>query len=71
MEAKRNVFVEKPLSRTAKEAEEIVEVMKKQHTKLMVGMNNRFRPGAMILKSFIEDKALGKLFYTKSGFQET
>ncbi|HVN48075.1 MAG TPA: Gfo/Idh/MocA family oxidoreductase [Bacteroidota bacterium] len=68
LEAKRNVFVEKPLSRTAKEAEEIVEVMKKHHTKLMVGMNNRFRPDAMILKSFIEDKALGKLFYSKAGW---
>jgi predicted dehydrogenase len=34
----------------------------------MVGMNNRFRPDSMILKSFIEDKALGKLFYAKAGW---
>ena len=34
----------------------------------MVGMNNRFRPDTMILKSFIEDKALGKLFYAKAGW---
>jgi len=34
----------------------------------MVGMNNRFRPDTMILKSFIEKGELGKVFYTKSGW---
>jgi len=33
-----------------------------------VGMNNRFRPDTMILKSFIEKGELGKVFYTKSGW---
>jgi predicted dehydrogenase len=65
---KNNVLIEKPLARTAMEAEEIVAAAKKYHQTLMVGMNNRFRPDAMILKSFIEDKALGKLFYTKAGW---
>lgn len=68
LEEKNNVFVEKPLARTAGEAEEIVEAAKKNHQSLMVGMNNRFRPDAMILKSFIEDNALGKIFYTKTGW---
>ena len=68
LEAKRNVLVEKPLSRTAKEAEEIVVAAKKTHMKLMVGMNNRFRPDSMILKSFVEDNALGKIFYAKAGW---
>jgi predicted dehydrogenase len=65
---KNNVLVEKPLARTALEAEEIAAAAKKYHQSLMVGMNNRFRPDAMILKSFIEDKALGKLFYAKAGW---
>jgi len=65
---KNNVLIEKPLARTAIEAEEIVAAAKKCHQTLMVGMNNRFRPDAMILKSFIEDKALGKLFYAKAGW---
>lgn len=68
MEANRHVLVEKPLARTAKEAEEIVAVAKKNHAKLMVGMNNRFRPDAMILKSFIEDHALGTIYYAKAGW---
>jgi predicted dehydrogenase len=68
LEGKNNLLVEKPLARTALEAEEIVSVAKKYHRTLMVGMNNRFRPDAMILKSFIEDQALGKLFYAKAGW---
>ena len=65
---KNNVLLEKPLARTSIEAEEIAAAAKKFHQTLMVGMNNRFRPDTMILKSFIEDKALGKLFYTKAGW---
>jgi predicted dehydrogenase len=68
MEEKNNVLVEKPLARTSLEAEEIAAAAKKSHQTLMVGMNNRFRPDTMILKSFIEDKALGKLFYAKAGW---
>jgi predicted dehydrogenase len=65
---KNNVLIEKPLARTSIEAEEIAATAKKYHKTLMVGMNNRFRPDTMILKSFIEDKALGKLFYAKAGW---
>jgi len=65
---KNNVLIEKPLARTVLEAEEIAATAKKYHQALMVGMNNRFRPDSMILKSFIEDKALGKLFYAKAGW---
>ncbi len=36
--------------------------------KLMVGMNHRFRPDTMLLKSFIEGKELGKLFYAKTAW---
>jgi predicted dehydrogenase len=68
LEEKNDVLVEKPLARTSLEAEEIAAAAKKCHQALMVGMNNRFRPDAMILKSFIEDKALGKLFYAKAGW---
>jgi predicted dehydrogenase len=65
---KNNVLLEKPLARTSMEAEEIAAAAKKFHRTLMVGMNNRFRPDTMILKSFIEDGALGKLFYAKAGW---
>ena len=68
LDAKKDVLVEKPLARTQKEAVDIAAAAKKHHRKLMVGMNNRFRPDAMILKSFIEDRSIGKVFYAKAGW---
>jgi predicted dehydrogenase len=67
-EAKKHLLIEKPLARTQKEAIEIVASAKKHGRMLMVGMNNRFRPDSMILKSFIEEHELGKLYYAKAGW---
>jgi predicted dehydrogenase len=64
----RDVLVEKPIARTSAEAVEIAEMAKQTKRKVMVGMNHRFRPDTMILKSFIEGKELGKVFYTKAGW---
>jgi predicted dehydrogenase len=68
LEAKRDILVEKPLARTLKEAQEILASAQKNERRVMVGMNNRFRPDAMILKSFIEGKELGKIYYAKAGW---
>lgn len=68
LEAKKHLLVEKPLARTQKEAIDIVAVSKKVGKKVMVGMNNRFRPDAMILKSFIDSGELGKIYYAKVGW---
>jgi predicted dehydrogenase len=68
LEAGKDVFVEKPIARLYSEAEEMAECAKLHKRKLMVGMNNRFRPDTMILKSFIEKGELGKIFYCKSGW---
>lgn len=68
LEAKKHVLVEKPLARTLEETEKIVNTAKKQQRKVMVGMNNRFRPDAMILKSMIQGGELGKIFYAKAGW---
>jgi len=68
MEAGLDVLVEKPIARTAKEAREMVACAEKHGRKLMVGMNNRFRPDTMLLKTFIEKNELGKIFYIKSGW---
>ncbi len=68
LEAKRDVFVEKPVARKLEEAIAIAESVKKNKKKLMVGMNHRFRPDTMMLRSFIENKELGKIFYSKAGW---
>ncbi len=68
LQAGKDVLVEKPIARTAKEAKDMVECANKYERKLMVGMNNRFRPDTMLLKTFIEKNELGKIFYIKSGW---
>jgi predicted dehydrogenase len=68
LKAGKDVLVEKPIARTYSEAVEIAEIAKSMKRKLMVGMNHRFRPDTMILKSFIEGKELGKVFYTRVGW---
>jgi len=68
LESGKDIFVEKPLARTHAETLEIVQTATKQKKKLMVGMNNRFRPDTMVLKGLIESGELGKVFYVKSGW---
>lgn len=68
LESGRDVLVEKPIARRTSEAIAMAELARKQKKLLMVGMNNRFRPDTMILKSFIEKGELGKIFYAKAGW---
>lgn len=68
LESKRDVFVEKPIARKYDEAVAIADSVKKNKRKLMVGMNHRFRPDTMMLRSFIENNELGKIFYAKAGW---
>jgi predicted dehydrogenase len=67
MESGRDILVEKPLARTFKEAKYIADSAEKNGTKLMVGMNHRFRPDNMMLKSAVENGELGNIFYVKAG----
>jgi predicted dehydrogenase len=68
LESGAHVFVERPLALTYSEAARIVDVARRANRLLMVGMNNRFQPDAMILRSFIEARELGKVFYVKAGW---
>jgi predicted dehydrogenase len=68
LEAGKDVFVEKPIARRYLEAVQMAEAVKQHKRKLMVGMNNRFRPDTMILKSFVEKGEIGKIFYVKAGW---
>ncbi len=68
LDAGLDVFVEKPIARTLDEASSILAAVEKNKKKLMVGMNSRFRPDMMILKSIIEAGELGNIFYAKAGW---
>lgn len=68
LSAGKDVFVEKPIARKYAEAVQMADAAREHKRKLMVGMNSRFRPDTMILKSFIENGELGKVFYCKTGW---
>lgn len=68
LNAGKDVLVEKPLARTYAEAKKIVDAAKKNKKKIMVGMNLRYRPDTMLLRSFINTKEIGEPFYVKCGW---
>ncbi|MEW6196497.1 MAG: Gfo/Idh/MocA family oxidoreductase [Bacteroidota bacterium] len=68
LQAKKDILIEKPISLNYSEAKEIVSAAKKNKKQVMVGMNLRFRPDAMLLRSLISSGELGELFYIKCGW---
>lgn len=68
LKAGKDVLVEKPIARRYDEAVAMADAARQAKRKLMVGMNHRFRPDTMILKSFLEGQELGKVFYAKTGW---
>lgn len=68
LEAGKNILIEKPGPKNLNEAESIYKAAKKNKKIAMVGMNPRFRPDAMLLKSLINSGELGDIFYIRSGW---
>ena len=65
---KKHVLIEKPIALNSTEAKEIDDAAKKNKCTAMVGMNFRFRPDTMLLKSLINSGELGEMFYIKCGW---
>jgi predicted dehydrogenase len=68
LNAGKDVLVEKPLARNSSEGIEILECAKKNNKKLMVGMNLRYRPDSMLIRSLIDAGEIGNPFYIKCGW---
>ena len=66
LEAGKDVFVEKPLSLTVEEGEELVRLAEEKDEILMVGHLLEYHPGIIKLKEIIDDGELGKLDYIYS-----
>jgi predicted dehydrogenase len=66
--ANKALLIEKPIGRNENEAKEILASAKKHKAKVMVGMNLRYRPDAMLLKSLINGGDLGDIFYVRCGW---
>lgn len=64
----KDILVEKPMARSYVEAKQIVDTAKKNKKKLMVGMNLRFRPDTMLLRSIINSGEIGIPYYVRTGW---
>lgn len=61
-------LVEKPIALNSDQTLRLYEKSKSKNTRLVVGMNYRFRDDAMILKEFMQKGEIGKPFYVKTGW---
>ena len=66
MEAGCHVMCEKPMAKTAAEAEAMLAVHKKTGKKLTIGYQNRFRADSMYLKKVCERGDLGEIYFAKA-----
>jgi len=64
----RHLLIEKPVTRTFEESLKIKAAAEKNNCQVMVGMNARFRPDSMLLKSLISSGELGEIFYIRCGW---
>jgi UDP-2-acetamido-3-amino-2,3-dideoxy-glucuronate N-acetyltransferase len=64
--ADKHVFVEKPLSMTAQEGEDLVQTAKQQGKVLFVGHILQYHPAVQTIKRMLQEGELGKLQYIYS-----
>lgn len=67
LEAGRFVLCEKPLGLSPEEARRVLEAPGAD-TRLMVAMNQRYRPDVATLKPFVAGAELGRVYYLRAGW---
>ncbi len=66
LNAGKDVFIEKPLSLTVKEGEELISLARKKRKIIMVGHILQYHPAAVKLKELVKSGKLGKIEYIYS-----
>lgn len=66
IKAGKHVLVEKPISRTFAEAQEIQREVERSDRVVQVGFVRRHSPNCQVLKSFIDAGELGDIYYAKA-----
>lgn len=66
LEADKHVMCEKPMAKTAKEAQAMVDAAKRTGKKLTIGYQNRFRPDTMHLAKACQNGDLGDIYFAKA-----
>ncbi|MDQ4075435.1 MAG: Gfo/Idh/MocA family oxidoreductase [Chloroflexota bacterium] len=66
LQAGKHVLVEKPLARTAAEAQEIALAAREHQRILMVSFDKRYRSDVQWIQWYIDSGALGEIYYAKA-----
>ena len=66
LEAGKHVMCEKPMAKTAADAERMVEAARRTGKKLTIGYQNRFRPDSQYLHKLCSNGALGEIYYARA-----
>ncbi len=66
LDANVHVLLEKPMSVKLEDADELLAKANQSDKILMVGMSNRYRQDATVLKRYVESGALGNIYYGKT-----
>jgi predicted dehydrogenase len=66
LENGKHVFVEKPFTSSAAQAEELIELAERKNLKIMVDHTFLFTGAVQKIKQLLQDGALGKLYYYDS-----
>jgi predicted dehydrogenase len=61
-----DLFIEKPLSHSAKNVDELIRIKENNDLIIAVGYNLRFNRGLTQLKSYVEKKSMGKIYYIRA-----
>lgn len=61
LEAKKHVFVEKPMAYKSEDGQELVKLAEKSKVILTCGYIERFNPAVNVVKKFVEEKKFGDL----------
>jgi|SRR5687767_5563758 len=68
LQGNKHVLVEKPLAIKADDASAVLKVAEGTDRKLMVAMNNRYRPDIQALRPFVKGGELGNIFLVRGAW---
>ena len=66
LDAGKHVLCEKPMAKTAADAQAMLEAARRNGKTLSIGYQNRFRPDSLYLKQVCEADKLGEVYYARA-----
>ena len=66
LEAGKHVMCEKPMAKTAADAQKMLDAARKTGKKLTIGYQNRCRPDSLLMKKAVDAGALGDIYFAKA-----